>query len=28
VGCDFHCVGCDSLKSHNIDSNIKGKFIK
>jgi hypothetical protein len=28
VGGDFDCSFCPSLKSYDIDSNIKGKFIK
>lgn len=28
VGGDFNCKGCRSLKSYDINSNIKGKFIK
>jgi hypothetical protein len=28
VGRDFICTWCESLTSYDIDSNIKGKFIK
>jgi hypothetical protein len=28
VGGNFDCAGCESLKSYDVDSKIKGKFIK